>query len=72
MKAQELSAEYGRRYHGATDGATVVTIDLVGIEYADALQGHNLKEICAGADVPTSYGTEIRKGMRLAEFVNLK
>lgn len=51
---------------------TVVTTHPFGIEFSDALQGHNLREICALANVPTSYGTELRKGMRLAEFVTLK
>ena len=72
MRALELSSEFGKRYHSAQDGMTVVTIHLFGIEFASELQGHNLKEICAGANVPVSYGTELRKGMRLAEFVSLK
>jgi hypothetical protein len=71
MQANQLSEEFGKRYHSAGTGMTVVTIHLFGIEFADALQGHNLKEICAGANVPTSYGTELRKGMRLAEFVRI-
>jgi len=72
MRSEELSVEFGKRYHAAPSGITVATIHLFGIEFAGALSGHNLKEICARADVPTSYGTELRKGMRLAEFVNLK
>lgn len=51
---------------------TVVTTHPFGIEFSDALQGHNLREISAFTNVPTSYGTELRKGMRLAEFVTLK
>ena len=72
MRSEELSVEFGKRYHTAGKGLTVVTIHLFGIEFAEELQGHNLSEICAGANVPTSYGTELRKGMRLAEFVSLK
>ncbi|WP_417254114.1 hypothetical protein [Celeribacter sp.] len=72
MTAEQLSNEFSKRYHSAEAGMTVVTIHLFGIEFARELQGQNLKEICAGADVPVSYGTEIRKGMRLAEFVKLK
>ncbi|MGY3669708.1 HTH-like domain-containing protein [Marinovum sp. KMM 9989] len=64
--------EFKKRYHAAANGMTVVTIHLFGIEFARELDGHNLKQICADADVPTSYGTELRKGMRLAEFVTLK
>jgi len=72
MQADALGAEFRKRYHAAVDGMTVVTIHLFGIEFAKELEGHNLKNICVGADVPTSYGTELRKGMRLAEFVELK
>ena len=72
MRASDLSAEFGKRYHSAAKGQTVVTIHLFGIEFADQLSGHNLKEICAAARVPSAYGTELRKGMRLAEFVSLK
>lgn len=72
MTSRELSDEFSRRYHSARGGMTVVTTHPFGIEFSDALQGHNLREICALANVPTSYGTELRKGMRLAEFVTLK
>lgn len=72
MQSSELSAIFGSRYHSAAKGMTVVTIHLFGIEFAKELQGHNLKEICAGANVPTSFGTELRKGMRLADFVSIK
>lgn len=72
MTAEQLSKIFAQRYHSAAPGMTVVTIHLFGIEFAQALEGHPLKEICAAADVPVSYGTELRKGMRLAEFVSLK
>jgi hypothetical protein len=49
MQADALSAEFGKRYHAAVDGMTVVTIHLFGIEFAKELEGHNLKDICVGA-----------------------
>ncbi|WP_323035497.1 hypothetical protein [Pararhodobacter sp.] len=72
MRADDLSTEFGKRSHAAANGMKAVTIHLFGIEFAAGLEGHNLPEICAGAGVPTSYGTELRKGMRLAEFENIK
>ncbi len=50
----------------------VVRIHLFGIDYADELEGVNLAELVAAAGVPKPYATEIRKGMRLAEFVARK
>ena len=72
MQTSELSTIFKDLYHQAEKGSTVVTIHLFGIKYAGQLEGHNLKEICTLADVPTSFATEIRKGMRLAEHVTLK
>ena len=72
MSIDDLSSEFGNRYHAAANGMKVVTIHLFGIEFAAELQGHSLSDICLGADVPTSYGTELRKGMLLAEFVSIK
>lgn len=72
MTSEQLSTELAKRYHSANSGMTVVTIHLFGIEFASQLEGHNLKNICATADVPVSYHTELRKAMRLAEFVTRK
>lgn len=72
MTISELSKEFSKRYHSAGDGLVVVTIHLFSIEFSSELDGVNLKEFCALANVPSSYGTELRKGMRLSEFVTLK
>lgn len=72
MQTSELAAVFKGLYHEAAKGNTVVTIHLFGIKYANQLKGHNLKDICTLADVPTSFATEIRKGMRLAEHIILK
>jgi len=72
MRAVDLGAEFGRRYHAAADGMTVVTIHLFGIEFADALVGHSLTETCSIADVPTSHRTGLRKDMRLAKFGSIQ
>jgi hypothetical protein len=56
----------------APDGDVVVRIHLFGIDHAEQLQGVNLNELVAAAGVPKPYATEIRKGMRLAEYVTRK
>lgn len=72
MTTDELARIFKERYNSAPDKLVVTTIHLFGIEFAKALEGQPLKEICARANVPVSYDTEIRKGMRLSEFVSLK
>ena len=47
-------------------------IHLFGIRHADALWEVDLPELVAAAGVPKPYATEIRKGMRLAEYVSIK
>jgi hypothetical protein len=56
----------------APDGDVVVRIHLFGIRHARQLQGVDLKALTQAAGVPTTYATEIRKGMRLADWVTLK
>ncbi len=71
MKSKDLADIFSEKYHGAADKEVVLSIHLFGIEFSDELQGQNLKEICELANAPTSYATEIRKGMRLAKYVEL-
>ena len=59
-------------YMQAAEGDVMVRIHLFGIRYAADLEGVNLKELTYAAEVPESFVTEIRKGMRLADYVTLK
>lgn len=72
MKTHDLAKLFADRYHSATEGNIVVSIHLFGIEYSDELTERNLKEICELAEVPVSYQTELRKGMRLAQYVEVR
>jgi hypothetical protein len=72
MTTEQLARIFKERYHSAPKGQVAMTVHLFGIEFADELAGHSLKSICALADAPHSYHTEINKGIRLAEFVALK
>jgi hypothetical protein len=69
---EQAAQELKRDYLHAAARKQVVAIHLFGIRHAKALKGMPLKEILLRAEMPVSYGTEIRKGMRLAEFVTIK
>ncbi len=56
----------------APKGDKVVAIHLFGIKNAAHLAGHNAHEIAERAGIGKSFGTEIRKGMRLADHVVIK
>lgn len=56
----------------APAGQIVVRIHLFGIRHARELEGVNLKALAEAAGVPVTYATEINKGMRLADWVDLK
>ena len=47
-------------------------IHLFGIRYAEELVGLSLENILKQAEMPASYKTEIRKGMKLARYVVLR
>jgi hypothetical protein len=58
-----------RKVASALPGEKVVTIHLFGIDHADQLDGLNLQEFAERAGIGKSFGTELRKGVRLAQFV---
>ena len=72
MTETELIAILKTAYHQARERKVVLSIHLFGTEYAEQLKGHKIQDICQGANVPASYGTEIRKGIRLAQYVQLR
>jgi hypothetical protein len=53
----------------APEGDVVVRVHLFGIDHAGDLEGVNLGKLVVEAGVPRPYATEIRKGMRLADYV---
>jgi 5-methylcytosine-specific restriction protein B len=56
----------------APEGSVVLRIHLFGIKYAEDLRGMSLALLVDEAKVPGPYATEIRKAMRLSEYVTLK
>ena len=59
-------------WRNAPPGDVVVRIHLFGIRHAKSLAGVNLNALVEAAGIPKPYSTEIRKGMRLADYVTLK
>ncbi|WP_374424198.1 hypothetical protein [Paracoccus sp. (in: a-proteobacteria)] len=72
MTFEQLTKELRARYDTADKREVVLAIHLFGIQFADALEGHSINAVAEAATGHGSYGTEIRKGMRLSKHVVLK
>lgn len=73
MTINELGAALGKMYHNAPKGEAVAMIHLFGIKYAEELNQSrfNKKAIANAAKIPESFGTEISKGVKLAQYVTI-
>ena len=69
---EELASILRDRYTSAEPREAVTMIHLFGIEYADVLDGHSINDLAELGTGHRSYGTEIRKGMRLSRYVEPK
>ena len=49
-----------------------LSIHLFAIKYADQIRDMSAKDIAGGAGLPESYKIEIRKGLNLAKYVEVK
>jgi hypothetical protein len=72
MTLEEAAAILSKAYRTAPEGEKALRIHLFGIEYADQIATMSCQEIAIRAGIKKSYGVEINKGRRLAEFVRLK
>ncbi len=59
-------------YQNAPAGEKTTLIHLFGIKYADVLRGVSINFVAEQATGSDKYGTEIRKGIRLAKYVQLR
>ena len=73
MTEQELGRKLADMYVTAGEKSTAM-IHLFGIIYAEQIEtaGSNASAIVKAAGLPDSYKTEIRKGMNLAKYVQLR
>ena len=72
MTEEQLISQLKQRYTSADKREVVLAIHLFGIAFSRELAGHSVNRIAEAATGRKSYGTEIRKGMRLASHVSLK
>ena len=73
MNRSQLIKKLNELYFNAKDKETAVMIHLFGIKYADILKEHgSLKMLAEEAGIPASYATEISKGMKLSDFVDIQ
>ena len=74
MTLNQLGEILNQMYFGAEDGEAVAMIHLFGIKYATEIieSGKSKKAIAKAAGIPESYGTEISKGVKLANHVIVK
>ena len=68
----DILEELNRAVAAAPKGDKVVTIHLFGIRHARLLDGMNVHDLAERAGIGRSFGTELRKGVRLAEYVSIK
>jgi hypothetical protein len=67
----DLAEQLEKAVEGVPQEDRLVTIHLFGIGHASKLEGINLIELAARAGIGVSFATELRKGLRLANFVQL-
>lgn len=74
MSSQKLANILREMYDGAPSGDAVVMIHLFGIKYAKEIRESraSARDIVRAAEMSESYATEIQKGVRLAEYVDVK
>ena len=72
MMTDDLIKELQDDYARAPRGDKVLSIHLFSIRNADGIDGHNTYDFAERAGIGRSYGSEIRKGIRLARYVRLK
>lgn len=74
MTKQELSMDLYNMVSNSVPGNKYVQYHLFGIKYAEIIKVANfsIEEIVEDAGIPKSIASEIRKGMKLSNFVELK
>lgn len=74
MTVNELGKTLQAMYTNAEKDEKVTMIHLFAVKYAQEIRetGAAAKDIADAAGIPSSYGTEISKGVRLARYVKPK
>jgi len=71
MKFETLTTILNDMYFNSEKGEAVAMIHLFGIKYAKEIQkcDESMKQFAISSGLNESYGTEISKGVKLAQFV---
>ncbi len=74
MTIKQLSSELSKGYNNAPKGRMVTMVHLFAIKFASEINNseYTVEDIVTASTVPNSYGIEVRKGIRLAEYVKVK
>ena len=72
MKIEEAAKLLRDTYRAAPRGKMAVSVHLFGIKYAEEIKSMSSHELAERAGIHRSYGTEIRKGINLAKYVQIK
>ena len=72
MTVEEAARILSKMYHAGKTrgrGRATTAVHLFGIKYANDLSRLPIREILLQAEISYTYHTEVRKGVRLAEYV---
>ena len=72
MTVGEAAAVLERMYKDAPQGEKLTCLFLFGIIYADDLAALSVRDVVREAGVRPTYYTEIRRGIKLAKYVQIK
>ena len=72
MRIDQASQILAQMYKDAPPKEKALSIHLFSIKYADQIRDMSAKDIVVGAGLPESYKTEIRKGINLAKYVEVR
>ncbi len=72
MRIDQASQLLAQMYKEAQPKEKALSIHLFAIKYADQIRDMSAKDIVVGAELPESYKTEIRKGINLAKYVEVR
>lgn len=72
MKIEEAGKILNRMYLEAPEKEKALSVHLFGIKFADQIRNMPSQEIAIRAGLTKSYGSEIRKGVNLSKYVELK
>ena len=70
MQIEKLGKLLAEAVAKAPKGDITITIHLFGIRYADEI-GSSANQVATAAGISEKYGTELRKGMKLAKHVTV-